>query len=63
MQLIFNGWMICNFTTFSTIFQSYWDNGRVVMKGCLKFTLFTIETFSVTGDHKVSRPVPNPLTY
>ena len=24
-----DGWMTCNFTSFSTIFQSYQDNGRV----------------------------------
>ena len=23
------GWMACNFTSFSTVFQSYQDNGRV----------------------------------
>ena len=25
--------MICNFTSFSTVFQSYQDDGRLVMKG------------------------------
>ena len=27
-----DGWMICNFTSFSTVFQSYQDGGRLIMK-------------------------------
>ena len=26
--------MTCDFTSFSTVFQSYQDDGRVIMKGC-----------------------------
>ena len=26
--------MICNFTSFSTVFQSYQDDGSLVMKSC-----------------------------
>ena len=28
-------WMACDFTSFSTVFQSYQDAGRVKMKGCV----------------------------
>ena len=28
--------MACDFTSFSTIFQSYQDHGRLIMKGCVK---------------------------
>ena len=28
-----DGWMSCGFTSFSTVFQSYQDDGRVNMKG------------------------------
>ena len=28
-----DGWMICDFTSFSTLFHSYQDNGRKIMKG------------------------------
>ena len=28
-----DGWMTYNFTSFSTVFQSYQDNGWVLMKG------------------------------
>ena len=30
-----DGWMICDFTSFSTVFQSYQDDGRMIMKGCV----------------------------
>ena len=31
------GWMTCDFTDFSTEFQSYQDDGRMIMKGCLQW--------------------------
>ena len=31
------GWMTCDFTAFSTVFQSYQDYGRMIMKGCLQW--------------------------
>ena len=31
-----NGWMACDFTSFSTVFQSYEDNERLIMKGCVQ---------------------------
>ena len=30
------GWMTCNFTSFSTVFHSYQDNGRLIIKGCVQ---------------------------
>ena len=32
-------WMTCNLMSFSTVFQSYKDNGCVIMKGCLQWNL------------------------
>ena len=32
-----DGWMTCDFTSFSTVFQSYQANGRVIMKGCVQW--------------------------
>ena len=29
-----DGGMTCNFMSFSTVFQSFQDDGRVIMKGC-----------------------------
>ena len=31
-----DGWMTCSFTSFSTVFQSYQDDGRLIMKGCVQ---------------------------
>ena len=36
-----DGWMTCDFTFFSTVFQSYQDDGRLIMKG--NGTPFTVE--------------------
>ena len=38
-----DGWMICDFTSFSTVFQSYQDDGRMIMKGLCNGTPFTVE--------------------
>ena len=34
------GWdgMTCNFMSFSTVFQSYQDDGRLIMKGCVQWS-------------------------
>ena len=29
-------WMTCDYTSFSTVFQSYQDNGWVIMKDCVQ---------------------------
>ena len=44
-----DGWMDCNFTPFSTVFQSHWDDGRVIMKDCVQWDPFTFETISASG--------------
>ena len=38
-----DGWMICEFTSFSTVFQSYQDDGQTIMKSCVQWNLFTVE--------------------
>ena len=30
-----DGWRTCDFTSFSTVFQSYQDDGQMTMKGCV----------------------------
>ena len=30
-----NGWMTCDLTSFATVFQSYQDDKRTIMKGCV----------------------------
>ena len=38
--------MTCDFTSFSTVFQSYQDDGKLIMKGCVQGTPFTVEKIS-----------------
>ena len=33
----FHGWMTCDFTYFSTVFQSYQDDVWLIMKGCVQW--------------------------
>ena len=35
--------MACDFTSFITVFQSYQDDERLIMKGCENGTPFTVE--------------------
>ena len=35
-----NGWMACDFTSFSTVFQSYQDDGQMIMKGYVQWSPF-----------------------
>ena len=37
-----DGWLTCDFRSFSTVFQSYQDNGWMIMKG----TPFMVEQIS-----------------
>ena len=34
---LMDGWMTCEFTFFSTVFQSYQDVGQMIMKGCVQW--------------------------
>ena len=34
-----DGWMTCEFTSFLTVFQSYQDDGWVIMNGCVQWNL------------------------
>ena len=48
-----NGWMTCDFTSFSTAFQSYQDDGRVIMKGCVHWNPW--EDFASSGTRSRDR--------
>ena len=37
------GWMTCDFTSFSTVLQSYQDDERLVMKSCAQWNPSTAE--------------------
>ena len=43
---IMNGWMTCNFTSFYTVFQSYHDDERLIMKCLCNGTPFTVKKIS-----------------
>ena len=32
-----DGWMTCDFTSFSTVFLSYKDDGKLIMNGCVQW--------------------------
>ena len=32
-----DGWIACDLTSFSTVFQSYQDDGWMIMKGCVQW--------------------------
>ena len=32
-----DGWMTCNFTSFKRVFQSYQDDGQMIMKDCVQW--------------------------
>ena len=36
VRLSDDGWMTCDFTSLSTVFQSYQDDGWIIMKGCVQ---------------------------
>ena len=40
-HILMDGWMTCDFTSFSTVFQSYQDDGRMIMTVC-NWTPFTV---------------------
>ena len=37
------GWLTGAFTSVLTVFQSYQEDRRVMMKGCVQWVLFTLE--------------------
>ena len=44
--------MTCDFTSFSTIFQSYQDDGRMIMKDYVQWNPFTVEKISLQAGLK-----------
>ena len=60
-----DGWMTCDFTSFSTVIQSYQDYGRMTIKECWLLNTFTVERIfaysgSRAGDRYISWPALNP---
>ena len=49
------GWMTCDFTSFSTVFQSHEDDGWVITKESVQWNPFTV------GKSTNNRPALNSL--
>ena len=46
-----DGWLTLDFTAFSTVFQSYQDDGMLIMKGCVQWnTIYSSEDFTSSRD-------------
>ena len=41
-----DGWMTCDFISFSTVLQSYQGDGRLIMNGCVKRNSIAVEKIS-----------------
>ena len=56
-----DGWRTCDFTSFSTVFQSYQDDERLTLKGCVQWnSVYGVEDFALRGDRT---EFPQCLTY
>ena len=57
--------MICDFTSFSTVFQSYQNDGRLIMKGCVQWNyVYGWEDFASSRDQtRSARSVGQGLTH
>ena len=50
IQMIKDGRVTCNFTSFSIVFQSYQDDWRVIMKSCVQWNpVYGREDFASRG--------------
>ena len=38
-----DGWMTCDVTSFSTVFQSYQDDERLIIKSCVQWSSVYVE--------------------
>ena len=61
-----DGWMTCDFTSFSRVFQSYQDDERLLMKGCVQWNPgYGWEDFALRArlELKTARSVGQGLTH
>ena len=53
-----DGWIICDFRSFSTVFQSYQDDGRLIMKGCVQLSsVYGLRRFHLERKTQLRRKV------
>ena len=60
-----DGWMTCDFTSFLKVFQSYQDDVRMIMKGCVQWnSVYGWEDFTSSEDRtRSARSVGQRLTH
>ena len=61
--LSFDGWLTYDFTSFSTVLQSYQEVGRVIIKGCVQWNPFAIIKIPASLEPGTARSVVQRLTY
>ena len=53
---MFDGWMACDFTSSSNVFQSYQDDVRMIMRGCVQYNpVYGRKDFRLEGGSKPGR--------
>ena len=64
IKQLFHG-LTCEFTSFSTVFQSYQDDERLIIKDCVQWNPLTDERISTRAGIELgtSRSVGQRLTY
>ena len=64
-NIVTDGWITCNFTSFSKVFQSYQDNERWIMKTVCDGTPFMVEKKSPCAglEFQTARPAGQGLTH
>ena len=60
-----DGWMTWEFSSFATVLQSYQDNDRLIMKGCVQWSsVYGLEDFASIWDRtRSARSVGHSLTH
>ena len=60
-----DGWMNCNFMSFSTVFQSYQDKGIFILKGCVPWkSVYSLEHLASSRDEiRSARSVGQQLAH
>ena len=49
-----DGWMTCDCMSFLTVFQSYQDDGRLIMKVCVQWEKFGKEMYRTYPFHDMA---------
>ena len=47
--------MTCDFTSVLTVFQSYQDDGQMIMKGSVQWIPFTVQKISASNGDRTNR--------